>query len=200
MKNFFEHKILPEKSLGYVKRIFNNERFSVLDLGSSNALFAKLYKNNIKIYHAFDTNKKAVLSGKQFLKNDCDFDWNIQVANIKNYEKFSIKFKRLLLNKYDIIVFNRVFHRLYDFRLYKKWKKGRYRSKNYKLFDLLFHSFKMCKKWYIFSTTIRHMNYFELIDFFKLNNFELIFENKFDDNDKQSLHPWSCIFKSNVRD
>ncbi len=198
MKKLFEHKILSEKSLGYARIIFNGKKLSVLDLGASNALFAKLYKNNIKIYHAFDINNKAVLSGRYFLKNNCNFDWNIQVASIKNYENFSVKFKKILLKKYDVIVFNRVFHHLYEFRVHKKWKNGRYKSKNYKLFDLLFNSFNLCKKWYIFSTTIRHMNYFSIIDFFKSNNFELVFENKFDDNDKKSLQPWSCIFKKNV--
>ena len=185
------HKIPAKKSLGYAEFIFESEgdkKMSVLDLGSANSLFAQLYFDKIKIYHAFDYNKEAVLAGKNFLKRECDFKWIIESTDLK--KRFVEKNKEKLLEKYDIIVFNRVFNHLYPFRSYKKWKSGEYKKT-----DLLFNSFKLSSKWYIFSTTIRHMNYFLIIDFFKSNNFELIFEKKFDDKDKRSLQPWSCIFK-----
>jgi hypothetical protein len=188
--------ISPEKTVGYIGKIFDNEKekgVSILDLGASNARVAKLYKKYIKTYHAFDISKDAISSGENFLEKECNFNWYIKDYDLSNYLKFSKKFKNVLLKKYDIIVFNRVFHRLYPIRLSDKWKKGKYNSR-----DLLLNSFKMCKKWYVFSTTNRYMKKFSLLEFFKLNNFKLVFED--DGNLENADHKdfaWSGIFKNN---
>ena len=180
-----------KKKHGWESLIFKeekNKKLSVLDLGGANAFFGQLYKDYIKTYHCFDIKKQNI---EYLLKRNCDFEWYTGTANLKRYDLFLKRYENILLKDYDIVVFNRVFHHLYFFRQSKKWK-----SKKYIFKDALFNSFKKARKWYVFSTTGRYMDYFGLIEFFKFNGFKLIYQNrlvpiKYPTNN----HRWDCIFK-----
>ncbi len=190
----YTHRSAIEKSHRWYSDIFkeckNGKKITVLDLGSANARFYKMHHKYVSVYHAFDFNKEAVDAGRYFLEHNGKCDWDIRVCDLSNCNILFDENKDVLLEEYDMVIYNKVFHHIYRGRQYQKWNRGKYKDR-----DLLYNTLKMANKWYVFSTTCKHMKLFNIKEIFLSNNFKIKIEDKRKCVSSKPLNPWHCLFE-----